>query len=182
MMGQASMVALVVVVLAVGAGLSQTDQDPTGAATGHASQPSLWTQLAQYEDSFLRSRSGTFEKAAPTPVEVLSTFNALGYAVTGYGGFWRSTVAVEWLGCSAYPGAPACVQVEQALMELRDWDDYLAKIASVSDREAGRFLARNGHRMHAYLARFVPVEASRAGMQQTGFYKARLATVLTADL
>ena len=47
----------------------QAGQDPTGAATGQGSHATLWTQMALYEDSFLRSRSGTFDEATPTPIE-----------------------------------------------------------------------------------------------------------------
>jgi len=181
-MGQVSTLALAVLVVAAGVGLSEAEQDPTGAATGQASLSEFPSQMALYESSFLGSRSGELDGAPAGPAEVLRAFSHLGNAVTGQGGFWRRTVGVDWLRCQDHPVSAACERFERALGELQDWDEYLAKIAAVPEQDAGRFLARNLHRMSAYLTRYVPVEASPEGIQQTGFYRARLADVMPANL
>ncbi|MDP6947229.1 MAG: hypothetical protein QF464_23975, partial [Myxococcota bacterium] len=114
--------------------------------------------------------------------KVLEAFNELGYAVTGYGGFWRRTVPVQWLGCQANGETPACQSLEQALAELKDWDSYQEKVARVPKSGAKRFLARNHRRMRSYLARYVPGERSASAMKQTGFFRAHLADTMSGEM
>ena len=177
-----SIVALAVLVGAAGVILYQADQDPTGAATGQTVVATMWSDLSAYEGSFLSSYRGAFETESPEAMEVLEAFNELGYAVTGHGGFWRKTVRDQWLGCEINTETAACKQLEQALGELADWDQFQEKVANVSDAGAKRFLARNHRKMRSYLNRYVPAAKSATSMEETGFFKSHLAAAMKAGL
>ena len=174
--------ALLVLAGAAGFVVYNTEQDPTGQATGQSPANALWADLSSYEGSFLKSYRGAFDNEKPEPMEVLEAFNELGFAVTGHGGFWRKTVRDQWLGCQRNGETKACKNLEKAFGELGDWDAFQEKISKVSDKGAKRFLARNHRKMRAYLTRYVPAEKSATSMETTGFYKSHLADAMNSGL
>ena len=172
------LVALLALVGVAGVVVYSTDQDPTGQATGQSSATVLWSDMSNYEGSFLKSYRGAFGDEEPSAIEVLEAFNELGYAVTGHGGFWRKTVRDQWLGCEMNGESAACKDLEKALGELKDWDAFQEKVAGVSEAGAKRFLVRNHRKMRSYLKRYVPAEKSATSMEETGFYKSHLAAAM----
>jgi hypothetical protein len=174
--------ALLVLVGSAGFIVYSTEHDPTGQATGQNPSDALWSDLAAYEGSFLKSYRGAFKADNPEPIEVLEAFNELGFAVTGHGGFWRKTVRDQWLGCEMNAETAACRSLEKALEELTRWDTFQEKVSNVSESGAKRFLARNHRKIKQYLERYVPAQKSATSMESTGFFKSHLEVAMKSGL
>ena len=163
--------------LVVGCSKSAPETDEGGMAAGIGSKPAakLWSALAKYEKSHLRTWKGAFANPSPTPRDVLDAFNEVGYATTGVTGFWRGKVHNQWFGCSSDAGAPACVALKSHNDDFAKWDKFQTKIGELSSGKEKRFLAKNAKKMLTYLETYVPTELSESGMKSTGFYKKHLA-------
>jgi len=165
---------LVVAVATVGFLIWNYGGEPAGLATGTTKAQSLWSHLEPYTDSYLKAYSGAFDEQAPQPMDVLEAFNELAYSVTGPGGFWRTTVPNQWMGCQVNAELPACAALTGLEPDLKQWDSFQSKIDGLSPSKASRFLATNQKKIVRYLKTYVPAVKSESGMKSTGIYSAKL--------
>lgn len=166
---------LLVAVSTVGFLIYQYGGEPAGLATGSTKAQSVWTHMEPYTNSYLKAYSGAFDEQPPTPMDVLEAFNELGYSVTGPGGFWRTTVPNQWMGCQINGELPACKALSALEPDLQRWDAFQAKIDGLSPKQASRFLAANHKKMIRYLDTYVPSAKSETGMKATALYSKKLA-------
>jgi hypothetical protein len=166
---------LLIAVSTVGFLIYEYGGEPAGLATGSTKAQTVWTHMEPYTNSYLKAYSGAFDEQPPTPMDVLEAFNELGYSVTGPGGFWRSTVPNQWMGCQINGELPACAALSALEPDLKKWDTFQAKIDGLSPKQASRFLAANHKKMVRYLDTYVPSAKSETGMKATTLYSKRLA-------
>jgi hypothetical protein len=166
---------LVVAISTVGFLIWRYGGEPAGLATGSTKAAVVWSHLEPFTDSYLKAYSGAFDDQPPTSMDVLEAFNELGYSVTGPGGFWRTTVPNQWMGCRVNGELPACKALSGLEPDLKKWDAFQGKIDGLSPNQANRFLAANHKKMVRYVKTFVPPTKSETGMKATEIYSKRLA-------
>jgi hypothetical protein len=166
---------LLVAVSTVGFLIYQYGGEPAGLATGSTKAQTVWNHMEPYTNSYLKAYSGAFDEQPPTPMDVLEAFNELGYSVTGPGGFWRTTVPNQWMGCQINGELPACKALSALEPDLKKWDTFQSKIDGLSPKQASRFLAANHKKMVRYLDTYVPSAKSETGMKATSVYTKKLA-------
>lgn len=166
---------LLVAVSTVGFLIYQYGGEPAGLATGSTKAQTVWSQMEPYTNSYLKAYSGAFDEEPPTPMDVLEAFNELGYGVTGPGGFWRTTVPNQWMGCQVNGELPACQALSDLEPDLKKWDAFQSKIDGLSPKQASRFLAANHKKIVRYLDTYVPSAKSETGMKATKVYTEKLA-------
>ena len=169
-------VSLLVAVSTVGFLIYQYGGEPAGLATGSTKAQTVWNHMEPYTNSYLKAYDGAFDEQPPTPIDVLEAFNELGYSVTGPGGFWRTTVPNQWMGCQVNGELPACHALKSLEPELKKWDAFQEKINGLSPKQASRFLAANHKKMVRYLKTYVPSAKSETGMKATALYTKKLAS------
>ncbi|MBD91104.1 MAG: hypothetical protein CL940_12275 [Deltaproteobacteria bacterium] len=169
-------VSLLVAVSTVGFLIYQYGGEPAGLATGSTKAQTVWNHMEPYTNSYLKAYDGAFDEQPPTPIDVLEAFNELGYSVTGPGGFWRTTVPNQWMGCQVNGELPACHALKSLEPELKKWDAFQEKINGLSPKQASRFLAANHKKMVRYLKTYVPAAKSETGMKATALYTKKLAS------
>ena len=169
-------VSLLVAVSTVGFLIYQYGGEPAGLATGSTKAQTVWNHMEPYTNSYLKAYDGAFDEQPPTPIDVLEAFNELGYSVTGPGGFWRTTVPNQWMGCQVNGELPACHALKSLDPELKKWDAFQEKINGLSPKQASRFLAANHKKMVRYLKTYVPSAKSETGMKATALYTKKLAS------
>lgn len=171
-------VGLLLAVFVVAPGCKKSDA-PSGNAAGVSKKTTeLWQELGKYEGAYLKNWTGAFAEPPGSAMEVLEVFNEVAYAVTGPAGFWRKTVHGQWLGCEANADTEACEALTRALPELEGWDAFQAKIATMSDKQARRFLTKNHDKVMGYLKRYVPQSPSDSAMKETPFFQEHLAPAM----
>ncbi len=161
---------------------SADDEAGLGANVG-GSQPhlELWSRLATYGSSHLRTWKDALSAPDPAPRDILDAFNELGYMVTGPAGFWRKTVPEQWFGCQSTPDSVACTTLASTSeTELKRWDEFQKEVSEVPDGKELAFLRKHHKRMMEYLDTWVPRTPSMSDMQATGFYKTKLEKVMGA--
>ena len=161
--------------------------DPTGNATGRKKggptdgAVALWSELSRFEDSHLQAFSGAFEEGPSDTLEVLNATNELMCSITGHGGLWRKTVPNQFFGCDNDADSPICARFARLEAKLGEWDRLQEQLLSLeSEKAARRFMKKNGDKLRAYIATFVPEATSFSAVQATPFFEAELASALTA--
>jgi len=181
-------VAGVVVLAGAAALLYHFQQDPTGSARGSsvkraaaqkALQQELWSQLSTYEGEYLGAYADQFQQRPDDPMELLTAFNELAYNVTGYGGLWRKTVPDKYFGCAANEHLPVCRKFKQVQADFTEWDKLQEQIMDIeTERQARKFLMKNGGKLQAYIETFAPRDESFTAVQSTPFFQENLSAAL----
>lgn len=152
-------------------------------AAAETPEDRVWERLARYRGSYLRAWASALDGPPGSAMEVLEAFGEVAAKVTGPGGFWRTTVPDQWLGC-ANPGALlddhrlACERLREAEPTLRRWDRLRRRVGRLTHWRAGPFLARRHAELTAYLDAVVPDEPSASAMARTGFFRRTLSDIL----
>jgi len=103
---------------------------------------------------------------------VLDALNELMIEFVGPGGFWKSTVPYQWLGCKMNPEIAACQDYQKAAGRgFREVDALLASLGKAldSERTANIFLTKNKRLISSSLLDFVPKSKSAGDASATGF-------------
>lgn len=134
----------------------------------------VWLALGTYKGSFLKNWRDALAKPPESAHDVLAAFGELMVQVTGPTGIWMKTVPNEWFGCVANPKQPQCEKLKEATAEFRPWGSFRRQMERQSPQSARGWLKRNRRRLLGYIERYVPMQPSLSGLQQTKLYMEKM--------
>jgi hypothetical protein len=179
--GVAVAVALIATVTLLAPPRGSLGEPADAAGVSRAAGPDVWAALATHEKTYLKAWRGAFTNPKPEPQDVLDAFAEVVNAVTGPGGFWRTTVPNSWFGCEAEPAGAVCQRLAELAPDFAAWDAFLVEMAAVDPAQVPKVLEKNRQKLADYLESYVPSERSLSGMKATAFYAAHLKTVVESS-